>query len=75
MASISTPCREFDWGQALVEPDDGHNEQRWIATGFIGLRLYVAAFTELDKGRVRVVSLRKASGREEKSYVKHVKRR
>ena len=33
---------DFDWERATVVPDVGHTEERWIATGFIGLRLYVS---------------------------------
>ena len=61
--------RAFDWGGAIVQRDDDHDEQRWIATGFIDLRLYVVVYTEPGENRIRIISLRKASKREEISYV------
>ena len=65
---------DFDWGRALVVSDAGHDGERWIATGFIGFRLYVAVFAEPGKNRIRVISMRKASAREEKGYVKFLGR-
>lgn len=40
-----------------------------MATGFIDLGLYVVVYTEPGENRIRVISLRKASKREEISYV------
>lgn len=60
---------DFEWGGATVVQDIGHDEERWIATGFIGNRLCVAVFTDSEKNRIRVISLRKASAREERIYV------
>ena len=65
---------EFDWERATVVPDIGHIEERWIATGYIGFRLYVVVFTEPEKNCIRVISLRKASAREEIGYVKFLGR-
>ena len=61
--------RAFDWGGAIVQRDDDHDEQQWIATGFIDLGLYVVVYTEPGENRIRIISLRKASKREEISYV------
>ena len=61
--------RAFDWGGAMVQRDDAHDEQRWMATGFIDLGLYVVVYTEPGENRIRIISLRKASKREEISYV------
>ncbi|MDD9964382.1 MAG: BrnT family toxin [Gammaproteobacteria bacterium] len=60
---------DFEWGGATVVQDLSHGEERWIATGFIGIRLCVAVFTEPEKNRIRVISLRKASAHEERMYV------
>ena len=43
-------------------------------TGYIGLQLYVAAFSEPDDNRIRVISLRKASPGEEKLHVRKNRR-
>lgn len=59
----------FRWDLANVEPDENVVEQRWVATSFIGLQLYVAVFTERGDNRIRVISLRKASPREVKLHV------
>ena len=64
-----TAMAAFRWEVANVEPDDDQTEQRWIATSFIGLQLYVAVFTEPADSRIRVISLRKASPREVKIHV------
>ena len=64
--------RTFDWGGAMVQRDDDHDEQRWIAVGFIDLDLYVVVYTEPSENRIRIISLRKAGKREEADYV-HVR--
>ena len=59
--------RSFDWDTAVIAHDDRHAEPRFIATGFIGQRLYVAVFTERGDS-VRVISLRRANSREARRY-------
>ncbi|MDP3382086.1 MAG: BrnT family toxin [Phenylobacterium sp.] len=60
---------EFIWDTALVATDErfGYGEDRWIALGFIGARLFVLVFTETKDG-IRVISFRKANAREAKRY-------
>ena len=55
----------FDWSSATNEPDlrRDYGEERFKAVGFIGERLHVAIYT--PRGGVRrLISLRKANGRE-----------
>ncbi len=58
----------FEWDTALVDPEKGHDESRWTATGFIGPVLHVVAFTERSE-TVRIISLRKATKRDAHRYV------
>lgn len=44
-----------------------YGETRWIAVGYIGDRAYLTAFT-MRAGKLRVISIRKANGRERKRY-------
>ncbi len=64
----------FEWGTALVMDDDREDcdENRWVAVGFIGVRLHVMAFTRRGEA-VRIFSLRKANNREVKRYVEKTK--
>ena len=59
----------FEWDTALVCEDArvDYAEQRFVATGYIGLRLCVLVFCHRDDA-VRVISLRKANSREVKDY-------
>ena len=56
---------DFDWSTATTEPDRRHDygERRFRSTGSIGNRLYVLIFTPRGDRR-RLISLRKANGRE-----------
>ena len=58
---------EFDWDSANVQPTHRHGERRYVATGYFGGRLHTIVFTERGS-RTRIISLRKASSREEKEY-------
>ena len=60
---------EFDFETALIWQDmrREYGEMRYVAIGRIGERLHVLCFTETDEG-IRVISLRKANGREVKRY-------
>ncbi|MBU2135625.1 MAG: BrnT family toxin [Alphaproteobacteria bacterium] len=62
---------DFIWDTALVAIDErfDYGEDRWIALGNIGARLFVLVFTETQDG-IRVISFRKANAREAKRYAK-----
>ena len=63
----------FVWETALVVEDDriSYGERRFVATGLLGDRLHVMAFTV--RGEViRIISLRKANERERKEYEKNI---
>ncbi len=57
----------FDWDSALVERSDRGGEVRFVAIGYIDVRLCCFVFTERGT-RIRVISLRRASRREERRY-------
>lgn len=59
----------FDWGRALVVEDVRRNygEARFVALGPLGMTLYSLAFTRRGQ-EIRIISLRKASRKERKSY-------
>jgi len=61
--------RDFDFDTAFYTVDDAidHGEDRWQATGLVGLRLYTLIFTERED-RIRVISLRKATPAETKDF-------
>jgi uncharacterized DUF497 family protein len=60
----------FDWAQAIEVLDDRfeYGEERWLAIGPIGARLYAVAFTERGENVIRVISLRPATKNERKAY-------
>ena len=64
-----TEMAPFAWDTAAGILDDRYEEPRWITIGFIGTRLHVAVDT-VRSGIIRVISLRKANRREERSYGK-----
>ena len=58
----------FEWVTADTRQDfRSEIEARWISTGFIGERLYVAVWT-LRGIATRIISLRKANDREIDGY-------
>ena len=59
----------FEWDSALVWTDKRKNyeEERQIALGYIGLRLFVLVFVDRED-ECRIISLRKANQREESRY-------
>ncbi len=61
--------RDFDFDTAFYTVDDAidYGEDRWQATGLIGLRLYTLVFTEREN-RIRVISLRRATSAETKDF-------
>ena len=50
-----TVMEAFVWDTAIVNPDDRNSEPRWVAYGFIGVRLYVVVFTERGDN-IRIIS-------------------
>ena len=63
---------DFDFSTATVVEDTrkSYPGRRWIATGYIGQRLFIICFTPVRDG-LRIISLRKANHRE---VVKHGKK-
>ena len=59
----------FEWDRAVVEPDlrFDYGEERYIAMGYVGLRLHVMVFT-MRNDLLRIISLRKANKREGDKY-------
>ena len=57
----------FDWETALKIPSPRYDEMRWLAIGYIGLRLYAVIYTERGDN-TRIISLRKASRQEVRDY-------
>ncbi len=62
-------AEDFDWSSAIETIDDRSNyiEDRWIALGFIGSRLYVLIYTMRGEN-IRLINLRKANKREKDYY-------
>ena len=56
--------RQFDWSTAITRQDlRSTEEERWVSTGLIAERLYIAVWTQ--RGIItRTISLRKANDRE-----------
>ncbi len=59
----------FDWETAVVDMDEDHAEPRWIAMGLIGPVLHFVVYTERGDN-IRIISLRQATRREARDYVK-----
>jgi hypothetical protein len=62
-------AKDFDWTTALAFEDRRHDygERRFVAYGKIASALYVLIWTPRDE-TVRIISLRKANGREIHRY-------
>lgn len=58
----------FMWESAVIRSSDRAGEARWVATGYIGQRLFWAVYTERD-GKMRIISLHKANARERAQYM------
>jgi len=60
---------DFEWDTAQIREDDRYDypEQRFEATGYIGLRLYVMIYCLRDD-LARVISLRPAKPNEYRRY-------
>ena len=57
----------FEWEGALEFMDGRYVEPRWVAIGYIDLKLHTVVYTERDD-LIRVISLRKATPREQRHY-------
>jgi len=64
-----TLAEAFDWTTAIETYDNrfDYDEERWVALGFIGACLYVLVYTYRFE-TIRIISLRKANKREQKTY-------
>jgi len=64
----------FDWSFSVVFEDtrERYLEQRWVAFGSIGDRIYTLVFSEPADGVTRVISLRHATKRETRLYAKEI---
>ena len=64
---------EFDWETAIYTEDirNPYPERRFIAMGYLNLRVHVICFTPVAGG-VRIISFRKANLREVNRYEKEV---
>ena len=64
----------FDWDRAITFEDtrERYLEQRWVAFGPIGVRLFALVFTERDEDVTRVISLREATKKERKLYAQEI---
>jgi hypothetical protein len=65
---------QFDWNTSIEEVDDRESsELRIKAIGFIGVTLHIMVFTPRS-GKIRIISLRKATKGEERDYEKQTRR-
>ena len=62
-------AEDFEWDTALIVEDSrrDYGEQRFQALGLFNGRLHVLVYTP-RAGKVHVISLRKANGREERRH-------
>ncbi|HEY9009815.1 MAG TPA: BrnT family toxin [Devosia sp.] len=58
---------DMDTAQHRIDGRQDYGETRYVSTGYLHGRLHVLCWT-LREGRLRVISLRKANDREQKSY-------
>jgi uncharacterized DUF497 family protein len=60
---------KFEWASALITEDirNDYGESRYLALGFIDIRLHAIVFTPRDQ-TVHIISLRKANSREAVLY-------
>ena len=62
---------EWDWLVAVPDVRRDYGEERWIGFASIGERVYCVVFTDRGEER-RIISLRKANGREVRRYANEV---
>jgi uncharacterized protein len=73
--SFDEACTVFDDSLARIFPDEDHSngEQREIIVGYSMLdRLLLVSFTERVRDRVRIISSRKATRKEQKHYEENI---
>ncbi len=73
--SFDEACTVFDDTGATIFPDEDHSdgEEREIIVGYSILdRVLLVSFTERSVGRVRIISARKATRREQKDYEENI---
>jgi uncharacterized protein len=69
--SFAEACTVFDDAGAVIFPDEDHSngEEREIIVGYSILdHVLLVSFTERSMDRVRIISARKATRREQKDY-------
>jgi len=66
-----TEAEGFEWSTAIEAMDSrfDYGEERWVALGLIGKRLYVLIYTRRQES-VCLISLRRANTREREYYEK-----
>ena len=64
-------------GGLLADPDtrEDYGEKRWSGLGTISGRIVKVVFVEREQGILRIISLRKATRREQKEYAKAIQDR
>ena len=67
-------AEEMFRGVLVVDPDtrEEYGEKRWIGIGSIRGRTAYVVFTEHSPDTIRIISLRKATRREDKQYQKAI---
>ena len=73
--SFDEGCTVFDDSRATIFPDEDHSngEEREIIVGYSILdRMLLVSFTERSLDRVRVISARKATRREQRDYEENI---
>jgi uncharacterized DUF497 family protein len=54
----------------IEDPPDDYDETRYILQGLLDQQVVIIAFTLVDDELIRIISMRKATKREQVSYVK-----
>jgi len=70
---FETAQQVFDDPDALEFYDDSEGEQRFTIIGRVGASILVVVYAERN-GRIRVISARRATRREEKTYYEQTRR-
>lgn len=58
----------FDPARILDIDETDQDDERWWTIGLAGSRLFFVVYTERDNDVIRIISARKASKREERTY-------
>jgi hypothetical protein len=66
----------FEWEHAITFEDtrERYFEQRWVTFSYIGAQIFVLVFTEPEDGVTRVISLRRATKREQRLYESNIRK-